>query len=103
MAEDVESMCQHFWRRRQCSHDPLKNVAPSFLVNILFLPDYAGNKVFFAKHFVHDGPKIVNLMVSNADKNNAIVAQKVFCQFQTRVNHVEPIGMKATAGISVSS
>ncbi len=40
------------------------------------MPDETGDKGFLSKHLVHDVPKIVRLVVIDANENHSIFAQQ---------------------------
>jgi hypothetical protein len=50
-------------------------------------------EVPWPENFVHDVAQIVDLMVCNADKHDAVTPQKLPKQDQTEVHHAKPLVM----------
>ena len=62
-----------------------------------FLPRQVGDEVLLPKHFITQQLQLRLLVVVNADKDDAVVAQQVFGQQQARVHERQPPAVGACA------
>ena len=65
------------------------------------LPCNVGNKAALAKYAFTYFYKIGCLIIINTNKNHTIICQQIFCQFQPRINHIEPIRMESAITLGV--
>ena len=53
------------------------------------------DKITFPKHFIAHLFQVCLLVIVNTYKNNAVVGEQVFGDFQPQIHHVQPIGMES--------
>ena len=58
-------------------------------------------KPFFPKHFIAHLKYIINLIIINTNKNHTIIRQQIPCNFQARINHIQPVGVKTSVAFGV--
>ena len=54
-----------------------------------------------AKHFIATFFQVFLFIIINTYKYNTIICEQVLCQSQTRINHIQPVSMKATVAFGV--
>lgn len=64
-------------------------------------PRYTRFKIVQTKNFFRQLQEIVHFIIIDTDENNSILCQQIFCQFQPRINHIEPIRMKTAIAFGV--
>ena len=57
--------------------------------------DKRSGEIFFSKYFVHHTANIWELYVVGANYNHPVFPQKISGYFESGINHVEPIRVKA--------
>lgn len=60
------------------------------------------DKISFAKYFIADFPQVFTFIFINGNEYNAIISKQVPSDFESRIYHIEPIGMETTVGLSVA-
>ena len=50
----------------------------------------------FSKHLIANLSKVFHLIIINRNEYHTIICQQVSCNFQSWINHIEPIGVKAS-------
>ena len=65
------------------------------LAGISLLPNTACNKAFLPKDFIHQHTKVMNFMVVNTNEDNTIFPQQISREIQSRIHHVQPLGVEA--------
>ena len=61
----------------------------------------AVNEIVFSKHFIANFSEVLYLIIINRDKYHTIICQQISCNFQSRINHVEPIGMESAIAFGI--
>lgn len=54
------------------------------------------------KNIVSQFSKISNFILPNGNENNTIIRKQITSNFQSRINHIEPICMKAAIAFCVA-
>ena len=62
---------------------------------------YTSNEILISEDFITNFYKICFFIISNRNENHAIIRQQVSCHFQSRINHVEPVGMEAAVALGI--
>ena len=57
--------------------------------------------ILLTKDFITYFSCIIDLIIINRNKYNTIITQQVLSHLQSRINHVKPIGMKATIALCI--
>lgn len=58
-------------------------------------------KIFLSKNLIANSAEVMYLIVINRNKYPAIFCEQVSCNFQSGINHVQPIGMETTVGVGI--
>src|SRR3990172_9285961 len=80
------------------------NRSSGYITIIFVLPAFPNkltNKILLPKYLIHHHPQVVNLIIVNVNKDNAILAQKVLGKEQTGIYHAEPVAVKVAAVFAV--
>src|SRR3989304_10362507 len=80
------------------------NRSSGYITIIFVLPSFPNkltNKIPLPKYLIHHHPQVVNLIIVNVNKDNAILAQKVLGKEQTGIQHAEPVAVKVSAILAV--
>ena len=67
------------------------------------MPTDISYEALFSKYLVAHFYKVICLSVINRDKYHSVIRQQVPCHFQTRIDHIEPIGMEAAIALGVGN
>ena len=65
------------------------------------LPRNLCNNIILSKYFIANFSKVLHLIVINGNKYHTIIREQISCNLQSRVNHVEPIGMESTIAFGI--
>lgn len=57
--------------------------------------------IHFSEHFIADGNHVRDFIRINADEDEAISCQQIFCKQQSRINHGTPVGVEATVALRI--
>ena len=57
--------------------------------------------VYTAKNFIANLCQILNFVLINANKNNAVICQQIPRQHQPRIHHTAPVGVKPSVAVVV--
>lgn len=66
------------------------------------LPNDLCEKILGAEYFIAHCFKIFGFVVIHRNKDNTIIRKQVSCNFESRINHIEPISMEATIAFSIA-
>src|SRR3972149_1984060 len=80
------------------------NRSSGYITIIFVLPAFPNkltNKILLPKYLIHQQPQVMNLIIVNVNKDNAIITQKVLGKEQAGVHHAEPVAVKVAAILAV--
>ncbi|MBT9137300.1 MAG: hypothetical protein DDT34_02388 [Firmicutes bacterium] len=66
-------------------------------------PGHARNEVLLAKQLTKDASKVLDLVVVNGNQDDAVVSQQASREFDSRVDHVEPVSVEPPTGLRVAA
>lgn len=80
----------------------IRNEFCIILGRICPFPYQLSDKVATPEYFITYFSQVVLLVIIYGDKNNAILRKKIASDFESRIYHIQPIGVKTTIGFGVA-
>src|SRR3990172_7755616 len=80
------------------------NRSSGYITIIFVLPAFPNkltNKILLPEYLIHHHPQVMNLIIVNMNKDNAVITQQVLGKEQTGVHHAEPVAVKVAAILAV--